>query len=143
MTIVTAYGGQLLHSSLRLIDHILTSKLDLSLVPSFHLILALLPLGALVQSGKLHPMAEEVTSRQNKIDQYKAVLSHAHPKLGLIVQDVDNMDPPHDYSQWASKRDEDTGLPEAVIPGWDLGFDQLFDMEALWPLMGDWANTSV
>lgn len=141
MAIVTAYGGRLLHSSLRLIDHVLASDFDLSLVPSFHLILALLPLGALVQSGKLHPKDSEVTSRQTKLEDYKRALGSAHPKLSLIIQDVDNMDPPHDYSQYAgSRREAELELPEAVIPGWDMGFDQLFDVDALWPIMNDWAN---
>lgn len=139
MEIVTFFGGNLLHSSLRLIDHVLSSDLDLSLVPSFHLVLSLLPLGALIQSGKLHPDSEDVIARQSRLEEYKRILARSHPKLGLIIQDIDNMEPPHDYSQWV--RDVDAARADAMAPAWDLGFDQLFDIEALWPLLGDFTTT--
>lgn len=142
MEIVKYFGGPLLHSSLRLIDHVLASHLDLALVPSFHMLLALVPLTALIQSGKLAPDQEEVTSRQARLDAYKGVLRRAHPKLSLMITDIDNMEPPHDYSRYA--QNDESGAGEfGVAPAWDFGFDQLFDIDALWPLMGEWSNNAV
>lgn len=143
MEIVTLFGGSLLQASLRLINHVLISHIDLALVPSFHLVLALIPLGALIQSGKLAPELEEVTSRQNKLDAYKLVLGRAHPKISLIINDIDNMEPPHDYGRYKRHIESELADEGGLAPGWEFGFDQLFDMDALWPLMGEWANTSI
>jgi hypothetical protein len=143
MEIVMFFGGSLMKSSLSLIDHVLTSHIDLALVPSFHLILALVPLAALIQSGKLNPEQEEVTSRQDKVNAYKIVLGHAHPKVSLLIHDIDNMEPPHDYSRYARHNETEANEAGGMAAGWDFGFDQLFDVDALWPLMGDWANTSI
>lgn len=140
MEIVTNFGGQLLFSSLRLIHHVLSSQIDLALVPSFHMLLALIPLAALIQSGKLNPAEDAVISRENQLTEYKLVLGRTHPKLGLLVQDIDNMEPPHDYSRF---RKEALNPLDDVAPGWDLGFDQFFDMDALWPLMNEWANPAM
>lgn len=137
------FGGSLLHASLRLIDHVLASHMDLALVPSFHLVLALVPLAALIQSGKLAPDKEEVTSRHDRLVAYKSVLSRAHPKISMIIHDIDNMEPPHDYSHYARHNEFEPGEVGGLASGWDLGIDQMFDIDALWPLMGEWANTSV
>lgn len=143
MEIVMFFGGSLLEASLRLIDHVLATHFDLALVPSFHLVLALFPLASLIQSGKLAPETDDVTSRHDRLVAYKSVLSRAHPKVSLIIHDIDNMEPPHDYSHYGRQDDFESGQVGGLAPGWDLGFDQLFDMDALWPLMGEWANTSI
>jgi hypothetical protein len=135
MEIVTTFGGELLRTSLSWINHILESNMDLSLIPSFHLVLALLPLGALVQSGKLHPGNREVLDRQDILIRYRRTLSKAHPKLKLIIEDLDSMSPPHDYTTYAVN-DEDH-VPGAYAE-WDLGMDQLFDLDSLWPMLGEW-----
>lgn len=135
MEIVTTFGGELLHASLSGIRHVLESNMDLSLIPSFHLVLALLPLGALVQSGKLHPLAQDVVGRQEILDRYRGTLSRAHPKLKLIIEDLDSMGPPHDYTTYASNNEDH--LP-GTYADWDLGMDQLFDLESLWPMLGEW-----
>lgn len=138
MEIVTTFGAELLHASLNGIHHAIQSDMDLSLIPSFHLVLALLPLGALVQSGKLHPGNEDVIGRRDILDRYRRALGKAHPKLKLIIEDLDNMSPPHDYTTYVEKSDApDTHAPGAYAE-WDLGFDQLFDLDSLWPMLGDW-----
>jgi hypothetical protein len=135
MDIVTTFGGALLRASLDGIQHVLDSDLDLSLIPSFHLVLALLPLAALVQSGKLHPGAEEVTSRHETLVRYRRVLSRAHPRLKLLIEDLDNMSAPHDYTHYATAEADHMG---GGYGEWDVGLDQLFDFESLWPMMADW-----
>jgi hypothetical protein len=115
MDIVTTFGGALLRASLDGIQHVLDSDLDLSLIPSFHLVLALLPLAALVQSGKLHPGAEEVTSRHETLVRYRRA--------------------PHDYTHYATAEADHMG---GGYGEWDVGLDQLFDFESLWPMMADW-----
>jgi len=133
--LVTTFGGALLSASMNGIQHVLDSDIDLSLVPSFHLVLALLPLAALVQSGKLHPDAEEVTSRHETLVQYRRVLSRAHPKLKLLIEDLDGMCPPHDYTSYHDAQNVHQAEPYGE---WDVGLDQLFDLETLWPMLGDW-----
>jgi hypothetical protein len=135
MEIVTTFGGALLRASLGGIQHVLDSDIDLSLIPSFHLVLALLPLAALVQSGKLHPDLEEVTNRHETLERYRRVLSRAHPKLKLLIEDLDGMCPPHDYTTYHNAQVERTAEPYGE---WDVGLDQLFDLETLWPMLGDW-----
>ena len=135
MELVTTFGGALLSASLNGIQHVLESDIDLSLVPSFHLILALLPLAALVQSGKLHPDAEEVINRHETLVRYRGVLSKAHPKLKLLIEDLDSMSAPHDYTSY---HDAQNVRPAEPYGEWDVGLDQLFDLETLWPMLGDW-----
>jgi hypothetical protein len=140
MEIVTTFGGELLHASLAGIHHVIDSDLDLSLIPSFHLVLALLPLGALVQSGKLHPGAEDVINRKPALDRYRRVLSRSHPRMALMVQDLDEMAPPHDYTTF-HKDHVDEGQP--VYPEWDLGLEQLFDLDSLWPMLNEFSGGGV
>lgn len=134
MDIVKTFGGALLRAALSGIHHVLESDLDLSLIPSFHLVLSLLPLGGLVQSGKLHPDAEEVISRQETLVRYRVVLGQAHPKLRLIIEDLDSMGAPHDYTAYRDGAEYENG----AYGEWDVGLDQLFDLETLWPMLGDW-----
>jgi hypothetical protein len=136
MELVTTFGGSLLRVSLDGIQHVLDSDLDLSLVPSFHLVLALLPLAALVQSGKLHPDSEDVTGRHETLVRYRRVLSGAHPKLKLLIEDLDSMSAPHDYTSYYDAQVE---RPVEPYGEWDVGLDQLFDLETLWPMLGDWS----
>lgn len=135
MEIVTTFGGDLLRASLKGIHHVIASDLDLSLIPSFHLVLALLPLGALVQSGKLHPGAAEVLSRQHALESYRKILGRAHPKMALIIHDLDHMAAPHDYTAFGEGTE---GEEVPLYPDWgDLGMEQLFDLDTLWPMLND------
>jgi hypothetical protein len=131
--IVTTFGGALLQASLSSIEHILDSDLDVSQLPSFHVILALLPLGALVQSGKLHPDSDEVVRRQSTLDKYRVVLGFAHPKLKRIIEDLDNMEPPNEYESYRGDIVDNNTISR--YPGWNLEPEQLFDLHCLWPTM--------
>jgi hypothetical protein len=135
MEIVTTFGGDLLRAALTGIHHVIESNLDLSLIPSFHLVLALLPLGALVQSGKLHPGAPEVLDRQEALRSYRKILGRAHPKMALIIQDLDEMAAPHDYTTFGKNADDGT-VP--LYSEWDLGMEQLFDLDSLWPMLNEY-----
>jgi hypothetical protein len=135
MEVVTTFGGALLTSALKGIQHVLDSDIDLSLIPSFHMVLALLPLAALVQSGKLHPDAGEVTDRHDTLVRYRRVLSQAHPRMKLLIEDLDSMSPPHDYTTYLDAQVENEAGPYGE---WDVGLDQLFNLETLWPMLGDW-----
>lgn len=138
MDLITTFGGPLLEASLIGIQHVLDSDLDLSLVPSFHLVLGLLPLAALVQSGKLHPGAEDVLSRHDTLVQYRRILSRAHPRMKMLIEDLDGMGPPHDYTLYAHPEAENVAGGYAGGYGeWDVGLDQLFDFESLWPMIND------
>ena len=111
MDIVTTYGCELLRSSLSAIQHVVDSDLDLSLVPSFHVILGLLPLCALVQSGKLHPEAQNVIDRENIADRYRHLMARVHPEIALMIRDLDSTSPPLDYADYAFIRSD--GVSEA------------------------------
>lgn len=138
-----AFAGQMMSMSEALVNHIITSKLDLSLVPSFYLTLSFLPCKALPNAAMIDP------SRQAFVDsptfrRFRGILLGAHPLSAAMVERIDQSRPPSGWRMLFEDQDPqaapigvNNSQAQQSSPPKHLPVEPLMDLAHLPPVAAD------